>query len=239
MPGLTHALLAQRGHLLLWVPVCLGVGIGVYFSLPAEPSAVHWLVLALAAACAAALASHAGEAAAPLVWALVLVAVGVALGGWRSHQVSAPVLGFRYYGPVEGRIVAIDRSASDAVRLTLDRVRLDRVSLARRPERVRVSLHGDQRWLTPAPGQRIAMTAHLGPPNGPVEPGGFDFAGLRRDRAADADKRTGGSNVHPRSGRSDTQAGLRRARAAGPFPRDRSPGKSGQSSRDRAPGSRA
>ncbi|ATI41833.1 hypothetical protein CBW24_07365 [Pacificitalea manganoxidans] len=175
MPGLTHALLAQRGHLLLWVPVCLGVGIGVYFSLPAEPSAVHWLVLALAAACAAALASHAGEAAAPLVWALVLVAVGVALGGWRSHQVSAPVLGFRYYGPVEGRIVAIDRSASDAVRLTLDRVRLDRVSPARRPERVRVSLHGDQRWLTPAPGQRIAMTAHLGPPNGPVEPGGFDF----------------------------------------------------------------
>jgi competence protein ComEC len=40
---------------------------------------------------------------------------------------------------------------------------------------VRVSLHGDQRWLTPEPGARVMMTAHLGPPAGPAEPGGFDF----------------------------------------------------------------
>ncbi|MEQ3626294.1 MAG: ComEC/Rec2 family competence protein [Celeribacter sp.] len=175
MPGVTRALLTQRGHLLLWVPVCLGAGIGIYFALPVEPAVMHWLMLALGTICAACLASWIGEAAAPLIWALVLVALGVGLGGWRSYHVAEPVLGFRYYGPVEGRIVAIDRSASDAVRLTLDRVRLDRVNLERRPARVRISLHGDQRWLSPAPGQRVAMTAHLSPPNGPVEPGGFDF----------------------------------------------------------------
>jgi hypothetical protein len=79
-------------------------------------------------------------------------------------MVAGPVLDFRYYGPVEGRIVGIDRSASDALRLTLDRVRLDDVAPERTPRRVRVSLHGDQRWLVPEPGARVMMTAHLGPP---------------------------------------------------------------------------
>jgi competence protein ComEC len=40
---------------------------------------------------------------------------------------------------------------------------------------VRVSLHGEQRWLDPEPGARVMMTAHLSPPSGPAEPGGFDF----------------------------------------------------------------
>ena len=50
------------------------------------------------------------------------------------------MLDFRYYGPIEGRIVGIDRSGSDALRLTLDRVRLDRVApdqrLRRQTERI-------------------------------------------------------------------------------------------------------
>jgi competence protein ComEC len=106
---------------------------------------------------------------------LALCAIGFAAAGLRAHQVAGPVLDFRYYGPVEGRVVGIDRSASDVLRLTLDRVRLDDVSPERTPRRVRVSLHGDQRWLDPEPGARVMMTAHLGPPSGPAEPGGFDF----------------------------------------------------------------
>ncbi len=65
---------------------------------------------------------------------------------WRvcaRHLVAEPVLGFRYYGPVEGRIVNIDRSVSDAMRLTLDAWCCRRVAPARTPARVRVSLHGD------------------------------------------------------------------------------------------------
>jgi competence protein ComEC len=83
--------------------------------------------------------------------------------GLRARMVAGPVLDFRYYGPVEGRIVGIDRSASDALRLTLDRGALDDVAPERTPRRVRVSLHGDQRWLVPEPGARVMMTAHLGP----------------------------------------------------------------------------
>jgi competence protein ComEC len=54
------------------------------------------------------------------------MAGGVA--GLRTASVAEPVLAFRYYGPVEGRIVGIDRSQSDKPRLTLDRVVLRDVS---------------------------------------------------------------------------------------------------------------
>ncbi|MEM9550264.1 MAG: ComEC/Rec2 family competence protein, partial [Pseudomonadota bacterium] len=111
----------------------------------------------------------------PLAVALALVAVGAALAGWRAHHVAAPVLDFRYYGPVEGRIVGLDRSASDAVRMTLDQVRISRTHPDRQPTRARISLHGKAVGADLKPGQFVMTTAHLSPPQGPVEPGGFDF----------------------------------------------------------------
>ena len=107
--------------------------------------------------------------------ALVLVALGLCAGGLRTATVAGPVLEFRYYGPIEGRIVAVDRSASDKIRLTLDRVVLAGTAPDRVPRRVRVSLHGDQPVFTPTAGARVALTGHLAPPSGPGEPGGFDF----------------------------------------------------------------
>ena len=89
--------------------------------------------------------------------------------------VADPILPFRYYGPIEGRIVVIDRSQSDKPRLTLDRVVLRDVAPDRTPARVRVSLHGEQGWITPEPGLTVILTGHLSAPEGPVEPGGFDF----------------------------------------------------------------
>ncbi|PZX17740.1 competence protein ComEC [Palleronia aestuarii] len=168
------ALDAQRGALMPWIPVCLAIGIGLYFSLPTEPSAGVWWALGLATA-----AGIAGAIAGLWRWppylALLLVMIGLGLAGIRNASVSAPVLGWRYYGPVEGRVIEIDRSSSEMPRLTLDRVVLERTPPSETPERVRVSLHGDQSWLDPKPGMTILVTAFLGPPEGPVEPGGFDF----------------------------------------------------------------
>ncbi|GKY87524.1 ComEC/Rec2 family competence protein [Sinisalibacter aestuarii] len=167
------------GRLLLFAPVCLGGGVGGYFALPAEPGWTGWAAILLAAALAALLGlrlargRHAGLGF--LALGLALVLAGFLVAGLRTETMRAPVLGFRYYGPVEGRVIRIDRSASDAVRLTLDRMRLERVAPGALPERVRVSLHGAQGYLDPVPGNRVAMTAFLSAPEGPVEPGGFDF----------------------------------------------------------------
>lgn len=165
----------QRGHLFPWVPVCLACGIGLYFALRWEPAV--WM---LGAAFAAGVLGS-------LVWlrrdvplragglAVCLMAFGFALAGARAHQVAGPVLDFRYYGAVEGRIVGIDRSASDAVRLTLDRVVLERMAPDDTPRRVRVSLHGQQGFAPLTPGATVILTGHLSGPQGAVEPGGFDF----------------------------------------------------------------
>jgi competence protein ComEC len=166
---------AERGRLFPWVPVCMGLGIALWLGWSGEPrQAAYGVAFGLALAGLAGWRSG-GVLMMPLGAAVLAAAVGFLAAGARSDWVAGPVLGFRYYGPVEGRVVGIDRSHSDRLRLTLDRVVLERVPPDRTPRQVRVSLHGDQGFLDPVPGMRVMMTAHLSPPDGPVEPGGFDF----------------------------------------------------------------
>lgn len=172
---LASALLAQRGHLIPWAPVALSTGIGLWFALPVEPGMRAYAALAGLALVAGLAARRLGEAWSPLGWGVVLVALGMLLAGARAHQVAAPVLGFRYYGPVEGRVVGLDRSLSNVPRITLDRVTLSDVPPRRVPHRVRVALHGNWMPADPLPGARMMTTAHLSPPPDPAEPGGYDF----------------------------------------------------------------
>ncbi|WP_456391299.1 ComEC/Rec2 family competence protein [Profundibacter sp.] len=167
--------LGQRGHLFAWVPVCLAFGVGIYFDLKIEPAGGAYGALSALAAAFAVAALWLGERMRPLYLATFLVVAGILVAGTRAHMVAEPVLGFRYYGPVEGRVVKVDRSQSDKVRLTLDRVVLERMPEWRTPAHVRLTLHGKDSYITPKLGMVVITTGHLSPPNGPVEPGGFDF----------------------------------------------------------------
>jgi len=172
---LAGGLAQARGRLFVWCPVFMGVGAGLWLSLRAEPVLAVYPALA-GLALVAALVWLGGPYALRPAGAVVLCLCAGALAiGLRSYLVAGPVLGYRYYGPVEGRIIAIDRSQSDRLRLTLDRVVLENTPPERTPRRVRVALHGTQGFVEPKPGQRVMMTAHLAGPDGPVEPGGFDF----------------------------------------------------------------
>lgn len=184
--ALVWRLEALRGQLLPWAPVVLSLGIGAYFSLPAEPGpqALAGLSLFWLAAAAGGL-----RGSVPLrlpATGLALAVGGVLLAAARAHMVAAPVLAYATYGPVEGRIIDIDRSFSDQIRLTLDQVALPEVTDAPIPARVRVALHGSpgsdstasRATVVPEPGSRVRLTARLAPPDGPVEPGGFDFQRL-------------------------------------------------------------
>lgn len=165
----------QQVHLFPWVPVLLACGIGLYFTLRWEPPL--WSVQATGAAVVFlwSVLRRLPDRIRVLGLGLSLVSAGFALAGARAHMVAGPVLEFRYYGAIEGRIVGIDRSASDATRLTLDRVIMERMDPARTPRRVRVSLHGQQGFAPLQPGATVILTGHLSGPQGAVEPGGFDF----------------------------------------------------------------
>ena len=174
----TGPLDALHGHLFAWVPVCLGLGISVYFGLMQEPGLLAYLWAGAAALALLILARLGPIGLRPPAIGAALIALGFLLAGARAQTVAAPVLGFRYYGPVEGRIVLIDRSSSDQQRLTLDQVVLERMDPARTPARVRLTVGDRQTHIDFAPGQRVMLTAFLAPPEGAVEPGGFDFQRL-------------------------------------------------------------
>jgi len=163
----------QRGHLFPWAPVFLGAGVGLYFGLMVEPDIKLYIGMAVFGVVSGLVGIRASESGAVFGRTILLIATGFCLSGYRAHNVAASVLPYRYYGPIEGRVVAIDRSASDAVRLTLDRVRLRNTAMSQSPERIRISLHGP--IDVPSPGSHVITTGHLMPPQGPAEPGGFDF----------------------------------------------------------------
>lgn len=169
------ALAMARGTLFPWVPMFIGTGIGGWFSLSWEPGLTVYAGAVLVLLLCLALRLWGGEAGHPFAAALACLALGVLACGLRLALVQAPMLDFRYYGPVTGRVVTIDRSQTDALRITLDRVQLDRVRASRLPERVRISLRGTVPGHMPFPGEVVMVTATLQAPDGPVEPGSFDF----------------------------------------------------------------
>ena len=182
------ALLGRAG-LMPWVPVWMAMGIGLWLGWPGQPGLAVWFVLWLAAVVLAlGLGFAIRQGGRGIGWrgvevlrlsllAVLMIAIGFSLAGLRSARVAAPILGFRYYGPVEGRLIEVDRSGRDRLRVTLDRVGLDNLPPARTPERVRLSLLWPEGadWPIPAAGTQVMLTGHLGPPPGPAEPGGFDF----------------------------------------------------------------
>lgn len=170
-----EGLLSARGTLFPWIAVLMGCAVGLWFTLRVEPGPGSYVLAVLLGLAGLVAGLRGPDLTRPLAIGLLALATGWVAAGVRAHSVAAPMLDVRYYGPVEGRIVHIDRSQSDALRLTLDRVVLREVPPERTPVRVRVSLQGDQPWLEPVPGQVVILTASLAAPEGPVEPGGFDF----------------------------------------------------------------
>ena len=72
------ALMAQRGQLFPWVPVCMGAGVGLYFGLPEEPDVGVWLALGATCAICTLIALRANEYLAPIALACALIAVSFA-----------------------------------------------------------------------------------------------------------------------------------------------------------------
>jgi competence protein ComEC len=172
-----HGLLSAKGSLFAWVPICMGAGIALWFALPWEPGRWFYLGLVAALGLLMVLRRRLDDLWHPLIVAAGCAVLGMLACGLRVQMVEAPILEFRYYGSIQGRIIEIDRSQTDALRLTLDRVVLDRVAPDRTPARVRVSVQDEAMVMTaPDPGQTVLMTGHLAAPQGPVEPAGFDFA---------------------------------------------------------------
>ena len=174
MRVLADTVLAERARWALWLPVALGVGIGTYFLLSAEPPG--WTVWAALSACAV-FSSAAILIRHPLALAVFALAAAMALGfsvaKLRTDWVAAPHL-TRNLGPVrmEGRVVSAElRGAGE--RAVIAVTTLPRVAEKDWPAQVRVTFRKPSAFLSP--GRLVGVTAMLMPPPAPAAPGDYDF----------------------------------------------------------------
>ena len=173
--SITDILEYQRHRLMLWTPVMFGVGIAIYFALGTEPSTMNSVGFVGFGLLAAAFIHPQQIIRTVVVSMILLTCIGYSYAAYRTTTVKAPILTHHYYGPVYGRIIGLDRSATNAPRVLLDQIYLPEYSASQTPERVRISLQGFIPDGALSVGARIAVTASVSPPSPPVEPGGFDF----------------------------------------------------------------
>jgi competence protein ComEC len=169
-------LTAERERWVLWLPVALAAGIGLYFALPAEPPA--WAGGAGLAFCLAvavpARRSGGSLAAGALTLAIGCGAVlfGLGLAQFETWRMATPMLDHALVGAViEGRVVDVE-PLEPGPRVTIAPERI--AGLDRLPRLVRIRLRGGAEPV-PRIGDRLQVKATLRTPPGPAIPGGFDF----------------------------------------------------------------
>ncbi len=171
---LMRRLEAEQERWFLWMPVLLGLGIGLYFSLPSEPHILTALApLAVMLALTFAAPRRLGVMLA--LTALTATAVGFALAKLRVEWVRAPVLAKEMSSvEVRGYVELVEPKAARGQRITLRVTSVGDLSPAARPYRVRLSTGRAAPGLQA--GSAVRVRATLMPPAEPALPGDYDFA---------------------------------------------------------------
>ncbi len=172
-PWLAARLAAERERWVLWLPVALGAGIGLYFALPVEPPRAVGPA-ALAAAVIATVLGRKVWHARIVAMALLAVSLGFAVAQWRTHDVAAPVLERTLNATsVEGRILRVEPGVRGP-RVVLAVGNIAGLDGKPVPRLVRLRLHGDDGDIRP--GDVVRVRARLSPPPSASYPGAYDFS---------------------------------------------------------------
>ncbi|GLK80917.1 ComEC/Rec2 family competence protein [Methylopila turkensis] len=162
----------ELGRPALWFPVAFGVGVIVYFAAAEEPQL--WAAGLLAGAAVM------GVVAARRRFIALGVALGLAAGAFgflaakiAAVRAEAPQLARAQRAEVVGRVVLIEPRDRGMRRVTVAVERLGDLKASGTPRRMRVTI-GREPSLDA--GDRLALTAFWRAPQGPVRPGGYDFA---------------------------------------------------------------
>lgn len=166
---------AERGRLVLWLPVLVGCGVAAYFALPVEPPAM-WSAVCLPLLFGLLFWGRYSLWAKPIVIALLALALGFVAADLRTELVSAPMLS-RSIGPVmlEATVLSSEDTDGGGARLLLGEIKTERALSAGIPKTIRLTLKGRMAQTPVAIGARIKVLANLMPPMEPSIPDGFDF----------------------------------------------------------------
>lgn len=159
--------------MVLWLPVLLGVGIGLYFAIPFEPD------IRLVAGLFALFAVMAGifwqkSYARVLFITLLVIMSGVLRAEIRTIFIAAPVLHEEiFFRPLQGTITDI-QIKEKGEKLVLGDVAIEGIEAAQTPKYISISLKNMEEGLSV--GDVVSLQATLFPPPTPVMPQAYDFA---------------------------------------------------------------
>ncbi len=173
MTRLSSLFAAERERFILWVPVLLGTGIGIYFGLLQEPPIWSGALVAVIFGCMAWFGRRLASLRL-LALAFALAGVGFLCAGVRTLLVDAPALHKTLYSrTIEGRIDDIQQK-NEGLKLFLSAVSIEGVKPHTTPHAVTVTLKQAAPGIKV--GDHIRANAILFPPPTPVLPHGYDFA---------------------------------------------------------------
>lgn len=162
---------SERDRFVLWAPVLLAIGIGLYFGLEHEPP----MRLMLAVFGLLILCLYFRHPVARLVWvAATLIAIGFTSASLQTRFADAPMLyKTLYHREVQGTIDDME-FRQNGQKIILSDVTIEGVRPRTTPARISVTLRKTLPDL--AVGDRVRLRAMLFPPPTPVMPGGYDYA---------------------------------------------------------------
>ncbi len=163
---------AEAGRPALWLPVAVGIGVAVYFAAAREPAL--WAATAVFVATAAlVVALRRRFVALGLALALAGAAGGFLAAKTATLRADAPLLQRTVRAEVVGRVLSVEPRQQGRRRVTLAVERFGSMDDGEGPRKVRVTLGARPAFSA---GDRVSLTAWWRPPDGPVRPGGYDFA---------------------------------------------------------------
>ncbi|MCB1840478.1 MAG: ComEC family competence protein [Alphaproteobacteria bacterium] len=169
----------QKERAVLWLPVHMALGIGLYFALPVEPplagGLLAWVILLalLTTLHPYRLGQKGGKLYTALIL-LILPATGFTAAQLRTHLVYTPIIAHKI-GPVTvtGTVESIERlPGKKGNRILLSDISVENLEAQDTPRKVRLQARQNSDFFV---GQKVKVLAQLTPPSAPVYPGGYDF----------------------------------------------------------------
>jgi competence protein ComEC len=162
----------ERDQVALWLPVALGIGIGLWFWLPTEREWTAVIAGGLGLALAGFALRRDRRTARALMFGGFAIALGCALIWWRADHTAAPRLERPQVATFAAVVTRIEVQAAKGKY----RLLITPAPEAGLPPKLRVTVENDKFLTGLSVGETIILRARLMPPPGAAVPGGYDFA---------------------------------------------------------------
>lgn len=162
----------ERDHVALWLPVGLGLGITMWFALPAPMAWLAWICCCFGLAALALLLPPGMRIGRITLAAGLLGALGCGLVWGKSELMAQPVLKRPLFASFNAVVTDLQpMGGRDIVRVLLQPV--GRPDL---PPKIRINIAEKDAPPALIEGSRISLKARLMPPASPAVPGAYDFS---------------------------------------------------------------